>query len=212
MSRVGDCVSLEKKNDYKIKKNDIALLTILAVAGVLIYFLIKERAKNDLKDKEIKALKDKNKDLLDLLKNNDQIPQEIKEQISRLIDNYNDMDENVSNELIRVLALIEIGQEMKAIRDLVKIIENLLKEKYKEDNRIKGKKFVPLAKLIEYGKEDDLFNEKEYSIACLLKEIINEESHKLNVTETTNMVIMAILGGVELIFRIGKIKKKTPCS
>ncbi|NQY30659.1 MAG: hypothetical protein HRT69_14470 [Flavobacteriaceae bacterium] len=188
-----------------MKGKDIALGTVTVIAGILIYLLIGEKNLNKLKDREIKYLKKKNKDLLlKSLNDKNQIPNEIKTQIAELIDNYDGVEENICNELIGVLALIEIGQEIKAIKDLTKIIENLLKEKYKEENEFKKKNFVPLARLIDYAKEKDFFNQKEYNTACILRDFRNEESHNLNVTDTRNMILASMLGGIELIFRIGK--------
>lgn len=188
-----------------MKGKDIALGTVTIVAGILIYLLISEKALNKLKEKEIKNLKKEKKDLLlKSLNNKEQIPNEIKRQIIELINNYNGVEDDICNELISVLELIEIGQEIKAIKDLTKIIENLLKEKYEKENDSKSKKFVPLAKLIDYAKESNFFNQKEYNTACILRDFRNEESHNLNVTDTRNMIMASMLGGIELIFRIGK--------
>ncbi|CAA0237442.1 conserved hypothetical protein [Tenacibaculum maritimum] len=188
-----------------MKGKDIALGTVSIVAGILIYLLLSEKTLNRLKEKEIENLKKEKKDLLlKSLHDKEQIPNEIKEQIIKLINNYHGVEDDICNELISVLELIEIGQEVKAIKDLTKIIENLLKEKFEKENDSKSKKFVPLAKLIDYAKESDFFNQREYSTACILRDFRNEESHNLNVTDTRNMIMASMLGGIELIFRIGK--------
>tara|TARA_B100001115_G_scaffold182173_1_gene177844 strand:+ start:574 stop:1143 length:570 start_codon:yes stop_codon:yes gene_type:complete len=186
-----------------MKGKDIAIGVLTIIAGVLILLLIDEQNRSKKKDLKIKGLRKQNKDLLTrTLKEKEQIPEDIKSQLIKLIDQYEGVEENVCNELIGVLALIEIGQEVKAIKDLAKIIENLLKEKYKEEKPFKGKKFIPLAKLIEYAKSKSFFNDREYNTACILRDFRNEESHQLNVNDSRNMTTLALIGGIELIVRL----------
>ena len=110
-----------------MKGKDIAIGVLTIIAGVLILLLIDEQNRSKKKDLKIKGLRKQNKDLLTrTLKEKEQIPEDIKSQLIKLIDQYEGVEENVCNELIGVLALIEIGQEVKAIKDLAKIIENLL--------------------------------------------------------------------------------------
>jgi hypothetical protein len=168
--------------------------------------LKKENIVEDI-DANILNVDDKNIELLkQSLKNKNQIPEDIISQILTLINEYKGIEEDIYNELLGVLDLIKVGQEIKAIKDLTKIIENLLKDKYKNEEKFKGQKFVPFAKLIEYAKELEFFNLKEYNIACILRDFRNEESHQLNVTDTRNMINIALVGGIELISRITRKK------
>ena len=105
----------------------------------------------------------------------------------------------VSIELKEVLEQIIEGKDIKAIRDLAKIIENLLKEKYKNEPRFAKLKRITLKPLIDYAKEMCLFNDKLYNAACILYQFRNEESHELAVTDTENMKMVALLGGIEII-------------
>lgn len=181
-------------------------ITLAFAAGIFICLFANERQKGKLKDVMIQRLRKQNRDLVSQKIKESQIPTDIKTQIQELISQYEGLEEEICNELVSVLSLIEIGEEIKAIKDLAKIIENILKEKYQNEEPFKDKKFVPLAKLIEHAKNSKLLNPKEYNTACILKEFRNEESHRLNVSDTKNMVMVGLLGGIELILRFTRTK------
>ncbi len=113
-----------------MKGKEIAIGALAFIAGIFMLLLVGEIIENNKKDKKIKELRKLNRDLVKKsLLEKKQIPDDIKNQILELINKYEGIEENVCGELINVLALIEIGQEIKAIKDLAKIIENLLKKK-----------------------------------------------------------------------------------
>ena len=179
------------------------IIGLIIVTGIMIYFLNEDQKALKAGKKRIKELEE---DRLRLIKDslsNSVLSDEVKNQILKLISEYKNIDEDVSSELISVLSLIEIGQNEKAIKDLAKIIENILTEKFRKEEKFKKyKKFIPLANLIEYAKEIKLFNNKEYNASCILKEFRNEESHKLNVKYGNNWQMIGLLGGIEIIFKL----------
>lgn len=182
---------------------NLLIATLSIVTGILIYFLIEDKMELKAGKKRIKELEE---DRFRLIKDslaNSKLSEEVKSQILKLISEYRNIDEDVSNELISVLSLIEIGQNEKAIKDLAKIIENILTDKFRKEEKFKKfKKYIPLANLIEHAKEVKLFNVKEYNASCILKEFRNEESHKLNVKYGSNWQIIGLLGGIEIIFKL----------
>lgn len=184
-----------------MKGKDIAITALIIVSGVFLLLLFMERNDNkNLREKNDDLQEDKLKLLKDRIDNSTEISTELKKQIKKLIGYYNTTHPDVSKELKDVLIEIQNGQDVKAIRDLAKIIENLLKAKYKSEERFSNTKYIPLKLLIEYAKEKCFFNEKQHKAACILHDFRNQESHELAVDDTENMKMMALLGGIELIF------------
>lgn len=183
-------------------KNAI-IIGLAIIAGILTYFLIEDQKEIKSGKKRIKELEE---DRLKLIKDslsNSNLSEEVKNQILKLIQEYKNIDSDISNELISILSLIEIGQNEKAIKDLTKIIENILTDKFKKEEKFKKfKNYIPLSNLIEYANEIKLFNNKEYNASCILKEFRNEESHKLNVKYGNNWQMIGLLGGIEIIFKL----------
>jgi hypothetical protein len=179
------------------------IVGLVIIAGVMTYFLVMDKKIINYQNKRIGDLE---KDRLKLIKDalsRSNLSEEVKSQILKLINEYRNIDKDISDELISVLSLVEIGQHEKAIKDLAKIIENILADKFKQEDKFKKfKKYIPLAKLIDYAKETKLFNNKEYNAACILKEFRNEESHELNVKYGENWQMIGLLGGIEIVFKL----------
>jgi hypothetical protein len=170
------------------------------VAIVFIYLFFDERQKNNkLLEENADLQNDKLKLLKENLSVNKEITPEVKKQLLALIEEYKSKHPKVSIELKNVLEQIIDGKDVKAIRDLAKIIENLLKEKYQYEPKFAKHKRISLKALIEHAKELSFFNDKLYNAACILHHFRNEESHELAVTETENMKMVALLGGIEII-------------
>ena len=97
---------------------NVIIGALAVISAVFIFYFIQERKKNELSVAKIKKLEQERLKLIkDSLKKAD-IPQEIKDQILRLINEYKDIDPNVADKLLDVLSLIEIGQKDKAIMDM----------------------------------------------------------------------------------------------
>lgn len=173
------------------------------VSGILILVMIENQRQIKIQSKQIQELKrDRLKLIQESLKKSN-LSEEVKAQVQKLIDEYKAIDEDITSELISILSLIEIGQSEKAIKDLAKIIENILTDRFKKAEKFKKyRNYIPLAKLIDYAFEINLFNKKEYNASCILREFRNEESHKLNVKYGVNWQIIGLLGGLEIIFKL----------
>jgi hypothetical protein len=186
-----------------MKGKDVAITVLVVVAGIFAALFIVEKLDNiELKKKNDDLLEDKLKLLRETLDKKNAISPEIKTQIEKLIEYYQKHKPSVSHELRDVLLQIQNGQDVKAIRDLAKIIENLLKDKFRNEPRFINMKVITLKPLIEFAKETKLFNEKLYHSACILHQFRNEESHELAVQDTENMKLTALIGGLEIIRRI----------
>lgn len=77
------------------------------------------------------------RDLKNMVADTDHIEDAVKKKITSLIDTYKGVDPRVSNELTAAMALIDAKQPTKAVFSLAKIVENLLKEKYQDDEAFK---------------------------------------------------------------------------
>lgn len=186
-----------------MKGKDIAITTLVIVAGIFAMLFIAEKLENiELRKKNDDLLEDKLKLLRETLKNKKSISPEIIDQISKLIEYFRKNKPSISKELSDVIIQIQNGQDIKAIRDLAKIIENLLKDKFKNEPRFLKLKYISLKALIEFAKESNLFNDKLYHSACILHQFRNEESHELAVQDSENMKLTALLGGLEIISKI----------
>jgi len=147
----------------------------LIIIGLLIYANLE-------KAEEIEKLKE-------TLKSNDLISETVKAQLLELLDKHPHIDEDVKEELRQDAMLIGIQQETKAILNLAKIVENLLKKLFKDDMLFKAylkenKKGKPVfADYLDFAKESKVIPTEDYHLISVLKTIRNEEAHELNVVK-----------------------------
>ncbi len=197
-----------------MNKKDLTItLTVLAVIALFIavYFYMEDNEK----EKRIKELEEDRLNLiLDSLKRNDNLSAEIKKQIKKLIDDYQSIDKDVSQELTEALQLFQIGQVENAIEDLVKIIGHLL-EKYYKDNRDfvkwmksrnKNPKMPDVHDLLTYCYEiEKKLNEIEYRFFIAIKTIRNKEDHQVNLKLDNYLNVSGILTAIGAIIKVQKI-------
>jgi L-cysteine desulfidase len=186
-----------------MKGKDLLLGTFGFIAVIFIVLFFDEKEKNKLLINSNEDLKkDKFKLIEDSINKNKSLTPEVKNQIEKLILEFKNSHPDVSYELRTVLEQIKNGYEIKAIRDLAKIIENLLREKYQNESHFSNAKRITLKPLIDYAKDVNFFNKKLFNVACILHQFRNEESHELNVKDSENIKMAAILGGIEIILFI----------
>lgn len=183
------------------------ILGALAVLGFL--WAIDEHFKRiDVK----KRLDEKEDDYLKLmnkfLENRHSLPDEIKEQILHLRENYIGLQDDVSIELKTIHELIEQGKEEIAIEKLAKVIEHLLKDKFIAAGKAKDKRSCPkLFRLLELALEFNWITKHEHLVSTILREQRNDEAHELAVKFPTNWKFIAFLSGIELIYKLKGIKR-----
>jgi hypothetical protein len=183
-------------------------ITLGAVAGIIIIWLLVEDEK-------------KRKKLIELqreIDENENFNIEVKNRLKELIQNNKEIDPKISNELGHIAALIEIQQETKAIATLAKIIENLLKELYKGDSTLKDKvrqknrKNITFEDYLDYAKEKGVISKEDYHLLAVMKIIRNEESHELDIKKEKSRVIASFIAGFGIILglcQLIKIKTST---
>jgi len=109
-------------NEKKVIIIGAAAVAVVAIAIAIYLYCEHERDKKRIAELE----EDKLKLILDSLKHNSSLSEEVKRQLEKMIDQFNNVDKKISNELAQALQFFQIGKVEDAIRDLVKIIEHLL--------------------------------------------------------------------------------------
>jgi hypothetical protein len=191
------------KNALMIGVAGIALVAILVAV-----YLYLENEKD--KQKIVELEEDKLKLILDSLKRNPDFSEEIKQQLEKLINEFSNIDENVSNELVQALQLFQIGQTENAIEDLVKIIEHLLTVHYKENKGFnfwlkEQKKKFDLHNLLTFCKQEEKITEIEFQFFVAIKTIRNKEDHTLNLKLDNYLNASGLITAIGGIFKIASI-------
>lgn len=198
-----------------MKTEDYLLLSV--TAGFVIYWM------NEQNKRQIQYLNQRNRnlvrefnwqeqrhkqfkaDIFQQINKQDNLTTEVKKQLKKLIEKYKLIDERIASELISVASLIEMKQEVKGIACLVKVIENLLKSIYCNDEKFKEKysnKHPRLVDLLKYAKSEKLLVNEEFEFANGLRLIRNQEAHELDVQKGHNWVISSFLTSISIILKI----------
>jgi hypothetical protein len=191
------------------KNNLVIGVTAIAVIAILVaVYLYLENEKSKQKISELEM--DKLKLILDSLKRNPDLSEEIKQQLEKLIIEFSNIDENVSNELVQALQLFQIGQTENAIEDLVKIIEYLLTVHYKEDKGFHSwlkeqKKKFDLHNLLTFCKYENKITEIEFQFYIAIKTIRNKEDHMLDLKLDKYLNASGLITAIGGIFKIASI-------
>ncbi len=184
------------------KSNITSVLGI--VAGVIILWLFIDR---ENKKSKIIALEKE-------IDENENFNEKVKTQLRDLIENNPEIETNISNELGQIAALIEIKQETKALMSLSKIIENLLKQLYKGDKKLKDiatenkRKKPSFADYLEFARLKGDISSEDYHLISVLKIIRNEEAHELDIKKEQSRVVAIFLSGFSTILNLSKMRKQ----
>ncbi|MEJ5996535.1 hypothetical protein WG904_19055 [Pedobacter sp. Du54] len=170
---------------------------IIAFGFILIWLLIDRESKK----KEIEELTLK-------VDENENLNESIKQQLQELIHQNNDLGQDIKNELAQIIGLINIQQQEGAVMKLTKIIENLLKKLYKDDEKFRtwyknqpGKNAV-FADYIEFAKLDNQISKEDYHIVKLMKDIRNQEAHELDIKKHPSKILVSFFSGVSIIITL----------
>jgi hypothetical protein len=189
--------------------NKNTLLIVVIVAAILVAaYLYYENEQSKRRITELEE--DKLKLILDSLKRNPDLSEEIKIQIKKLITDFKKVDLKISNELAQALQLLQIGQTENAIEDLVKIIEHLLTVHYKDNkdfhNWLKEqKKKFDLHDLLTFCKQEKKINDVEYQFFVAIKTIRNKEDHVVDLQLDNYINASGLITAIGGIFKIASI-------
>ncbi|WP_111308672.1 hypothetical protein [Confluentibacter sediminis] len=193
--------------------NDNKLWNYILIAFAIAGFLWA----NDEKTKRLvleEKLQQKEDDYLHLLsgylETKKDIPDSIKNQLIHLREEYVGINDAVANKLKVVIELIEENKSEIAIEKLALIIENILKERYIEEGNVKDKISCPtFYKLLEKAKELNWIDKYQFNFSLFIKDKRNEEAHELEARFTPNDTFIAFLCGIQIIYNLKGIKRKT---
>lgn len=186
----------------------IIIVGLIVAVGVVIYKNSELQTENKkLKDEKLKLLKE-------FLNNQSSLSSEIKQQIIGLADHYENINEDIYVDLVKALKRIEEGDETGGIERLAVIIENILKEKFEQENdswytkvKAKGNRTY-LANLLNRAKENGVIDNHEYNMGMHIKDIRNGEAHEPNFKHPKNKINIAIIASIEIIFKLNSIVLK----
>lgn len=157
---------------------------------------------------------EENKELKKIIEDNDNLNDEIKKRLKELVTNNSDVDPKVAGELSQIAALLEIKQDNSAVLKLAKIIENLLKELYRDDPELneltkkKNRKNPSFGDYLEFAKIKNVIAQEDYHLVSVLKIIRNQEAHELDIKKEKSRVLAAFISAISLILILCKILKK----
>lgn len=206
MIRFKDSRLFAKFNNVNtLSMSDSKIGNILAIAaGFIIIWLLID---NDKKKKKIIELKSE-------IDENENLTVEIKRQLTDLIQNNKEVDPKLSSELGQIVGLLEIKQDATAVLKLAKIIENLLKELYKDDAELKelaktkGRKSPVFADYLEHARNKEIFSSEDYHLLSILKIIRNEEAHELDIRKEKSRIIAVFISGLGLVLGLCRLLNK----
>lgn len=192
---------MSNKNKWLIEFGAITVIATFVAA----YFYIEDQKK---RKRIIDLEQDNLKLILESIKNNHNLSDELKRQLTKLVKQFENIDIKVANEISQSLQLIQIGQTENAIEDLVKIIEHLLSIHYQNDSDFKAwlkkeKKKFDLFNLLTFCKTDNKITEIEYQFFLAIKKVRDKEDH------TLDLKLDPYLNASGLITAIGGILKLT---
>lgn len=145
--------------------------------------------------------------LSEYLKHKKDIPENIKNQIIKLRDEYSGINETIASELKSIFKLIEQENETLAIQRLALIIENLLKERYIAEGKAENKNKCPaFGKLLEFAQNYKWIKSSHFNISIFVKDKRNQITHELNPDINNNEKIIAFFSCLEIIYHLKGIK------
>lgn len=192
----------------RITWKDVLIALLFITIGALFWWAISENRKNTLKDKIIRRLTNENDEIrkgyLDLLQRflilKGETAPDILEELEKLKESLSTLNKDAHIALGNVIGLVNDGYYETAVRDLAKIIENILKEKIDVDASFKKKR--DLFNFLQHAKECKWIKPHEHAYADLIRLMRNNDSHEWNVKEEPHKIGLAIFAGIEIVYSL----------
>lgn len=177
-------------------KSDTILLAVAIILIVALLFLVQGQ---DAEIDQLRAEIDRNR----------RLNQDVRQRLKDLLLSSQDIDPQVAQELMQISALLEIKQETKAILSLAKIIENLLKQLYKDDPELLAKTKSPgFADYLQYAKDKNVISAEDFHLISVLRIIRNEEAHELNVKKDQSRIAAAFVAGIAFVLTLSSLLRR----
>lgn len=181
------------------------LTGLLIVAGVVIFLLAIDNVE---KEKKLAALRRE-------VEENKELGKKIQKMLLDLIDQNQTVNPALANELTQIITLLSVKQDTTALMKLAKVVENLLKELYGEDeeflSKVKSeKRRKPVfADYIDHAHAMKVISKEDFHLLSVLREIRNEEAHENGVRKEVTRMAAAFVAGVSVAILLCKKLKRT---
>lgn len=179
------------------------LISIIAVSAIIAFLIIDNNNKAE-KIRELKKAIEENEDLTN----------DLKKKLSELIENNKIIDPKIASELSQILVLLEVKQDSTAVLKLTKIIENLLKKIYQNNEKVKvlaksyGRNTPSFSDYLEHSKNEKLLSNEDFHLLSVLKIIRNEEAHEIDIKKEKLKLISSLICGVGFVLGLTKLINK----
>lgn len=188
-----------------MKGKNIVIVVLLGLLLFLLGWTMNERERAKRKDKIMDRLREENKELkmaylalLEKFLEANGVEPSVLEELHRLKSEIDEMETEMHVELESVIKRISDGEGIKAVKDLAKIVESVLKEKARQDESFRNRRPM-LNDLLVYAKEKGLICSRLYENGLKLKELRNLESHELAPSCSKLEIGLSVFAGIEII-------------
>lgn len=121
-------------------------------------------------------------------------------EVEKLKAKFNQLDFEVHIELEGLINDLNNGKANEAVRKLAKVVESKLKEKAAKENDFKGK--AMLHNLLTYACDKKWIDQRQLENGLLLKKLRNNQSHELDVRESSISIGQCIYAGIDILYSI----------
>ncbi len=194
----------------------VIILVLLAVVIVSLYFLgRKNKELIQERNMRINAEQANVRLILEVVKSRKGFTEVMQEQIELLGKRFKEINPDVTSKTAKAVQLLSIGQTENAIEDLAVILENLLKDYYKNDPgfiKAKGSKDrdFSLGNLLEYCRKENKISEVEFRFFTGVKTIRDKEDHTLNQKLDDYLNVSGLIVAFGAIVKIASFNKQQP--
>ena len=135
--------------------------------------------------------------------------------MTELIHDSKEVNPKVANELAQIVTLLGVKQDASAILKLKKVIDNLLKELFKDDPvllelaKANKRKAPSFSDYLEHAKNKKIITMEDYHLLSIVKSIRNEEAHELDIQKHKSKILVALITGVSLAMSLCRLLKKS---
>ena len=198
-------------------KTVVSTATIVILLLVALHFYAKYRAEKEeskrLLEENNRLYIDKYRLMMESIRENENLSEEIKNQLQDLIKRFEHIKPKVSNQLIEAIDLFGLGRTEKAIQDIYKIIEALLKEHYEKRADFKawlkgdGNKYRPnLQGYLQYCYNvEKKITQIEHDYIIAIKSVRNAEAHDLDFNLSKGLDIANIIIATSCVVKVAEI-------
>lgn len=198
----------------KKQEKIILIVNCVLIVGIIVYLVVRYRKSQE----QILLLESENLRLQKIIflkyqTEDGKIEKSVVEkEIEILISTFKVYSPETVMNLKRAQQLFREGHGEEAVKKLVVVIENKLKEVLKNDSWFsklseKRKKFVNISDLIKRAKEISIFDDVHSSVVHLAVDIRNGESHREGFKDLETKVQIGILGSIEAIKKLVPVEK-----